>query len=239
MSLTTLDGDLNSSDVEFSVNDAVTQALPFYVLIENELIHVSELEAEDWETTVRGAHETTAAAHVDTTPIYLITAVVPVAGGINCLYIDDDGKQVSKFIQTYSQNGGSNTVQQVTVSLSSAQLLSLFSSPVTLVPAPGAGKAIQVLGVFGIFEAGETPYVDGDGEKIAYATDLFDPVADSPWDMTNPDSNGGPAAGKSEQEFDPSVWLNADVVIGCPTTDPTEGDGTALIVVTFTVIDFT
>lgn len=162
--------------------------------------------------------------------------------------LDQDGRVVDsqtviQFTDAADQpsrsGGGSQVVFTAKVSLSSAQLLALFSSPVTLVAAPGAGKAIQVLGVFGAFTAGGTPYVDDDGEAIGYASDLSDPLAESPWDLTNPSSNGGPTIPKADQTQDPSVWENAAVVIACPTTDPTEGDGTAKIVVTYTVIDIT
>jgi hypothetical protein len=52
-------------------------------------------------------------------------------------------------------------VTQATATVSSAQLLALSGTPVTLIPAPGAGKAINVISAFIQYKHGSTAYTPG------------------------------------------------------------------------------
>lgn len=133
-------------------------------------------------------------------------------------------------------SGGSGAVQQKAVSLTSAQIKALFSSPVTLVEAPGAGKAIQVLGVFANYTAGGTPYTDGDGEVVAWG-DANTAVAENFWDLTSADSNGGQPRLDNEGSLVTTLFENVPLVLACATTDPTDGDGTAKVSVLYAVAD--
>lgn len=60
-------------------------------------------------------------------------------------------------------------IQVATVTLSSAQILALHSTPITIIPAPGTGKAINVIGMVGKYIYSSTPYTLGvmDGISVA------------------------------------------------------------------------
>jgi hypothetical protein len=58
-----------------------------------------------------------------------------------------DGTEVTRIVQGGVNKKAPFVLSRVRVALSSAQLLALFTSPVTIVPAPGAGKRISVLAV--------------------------------------------------------------------------------------------
>ena len=58
------------------------------------------------------------------------------------------------------------------VSLSSADILALHTTPITLVPAPGAGKIVLIKSAVYVFTAG-TQYTLGDSVVIAYAGDTI------------------------------------------------------------------
>lgn len=57
-------------------------------------------------------------------------------------------------------------IRQITRTLSSAEILSLFTSPVTLVSAPGSGKAIHVLNACVKLVYGTTTYTAGATVRI-------------------------------------------------------------------------
>lgn len=61
---------------------------------------------------------------------------------------------------------------KATVTLSSAQILDLHNTPVTLVPAPGAGKYVNVHRYAFDYAYGTTPYVVGDAFYMAYGADV-------------------------------------------------------------------
>lgn len=52
------------------------------------------------------------------------------------------------------------------IKLTSTQMDSLNGTPVELIPAPGAGKAIEVLGAFSYIDAGSTPFELGSGTLL-------------------------------------------------------------------------
>lgn len=67
----------------------------------------------------------------------------------------------------------SNTGVSIKVSLTSAQILGAFSSPVTLVPAPGVGKAVRLLAITGRLNYGSVQYTGGGSNSIIYPTSLL------------------------------------------------------------------
>lgn len=52
------------------------------------------------------------------------------------------------------KNGINGVAERRRVSVTSAQLLAMFTIPQVLVPAPGAGKAVEVISVTGSLTAG-------------------------------------------------------------------------------------
>ena len=56
----------------------------------------------------------------------------------------------------FAQAGGA--LQTATLTLTSAQVQSLRASPVTLIPAPGAGNCLNIVSVVLQYKAAATPY---------------------------------------------------------------------------------
>lgn len=241
MSLTTLDGDVASDDISLTASNEVTQRTPFFVLIDSELIHVSLISTDTW-TITRGAYSTTPAAHTDTTAVYLVESVVPTAQGVNLLYIDDTGKQVSKFIQTYqTPGGGSQPIQPVSIAVTSAEILALFSAPLQIVAAPGAGKAIMLVAACGSLSAG-TSYTVADGVYLGSAAGVIGDfgtgfrLANLSNALVNPAPNVAfdPLAGVGSQTSD---WDNQPLSLIADVSDPTGGTLDLVLTVLYTVVD--
>jgi len=160
---------------------------------------------------------------------------------------------LSDVIPTQAADGatevGKNTIQDVAdlvtagqvitvkVSLSSAEILALFTTPKELIAAPGAGKFIQPIAVVYNFTYGTTTYTTNVSLNIGY-----DPVANG--SITNTTILG---AGQSRlaralfssantfvlSSFDP---VNKGFYAHVHAGDPLSGDGTLDIIITYCII---
>jgi hypothetical protein len=65
------------------------------------------------------------------------------------------------------QTGGDGLIQSMTVTLTSAQILTLHTTPVQVVPAPGAGKIIVVTGMAFVYKFGTQPYQSTQSDNFA------------------------------------------------------------------------
>lgn len=108
------------------------------------------------------------------------------------------------------------------VTLTSAQILALNATPITVLPAPGAGLANIVLGIYGTLDYASATYsastdtldfkyTDGSGDLVAQLTNAFlESAAD------------GRAYAEAQAECVPVV--NAPVVAHVGNANPTTGD---------------
>lgn len=118
--------------------------------------------------------------------------------------------------------------------LSSAQILALFTTPITLIAAPGAGKYISVDEIvfrlnFGTTQytganALEVRYTDGSGVKVT--GDLASACIDSA--SSRADKVIGVAAAVAV--------ANAPIVAAVPTANPAAGDGTISYSIIYRVV---
>lgn len=93
------------------------------------------------------------------------------------------------------------------VNISSAQALAMYTSPVLIVPAPGAHKTIFVHDMFVEYAYGGTPYANGSGFAIQYTS------AGSDAGLVIINSNIDPNGSASDFGGDPAVpFVNSDVV---------------------------
>lgn len=74
------------------------------------------------------------------------------------LGLSDSAYPTQKAVKTYVDNALSSSTKQVKVSLSQAQILTLGTNPVTLVPAQGAGKVIFPVSVVMNYKFGTLAY---------------------------------------------------------------------------------
>lgn len=70
-----------------------------------------------------------------------------------------------------STTGGTTLLtdtKKVLVSLTSANLLAMYATPITVLAAPGAGKAIRIKSCVGIFDSTATTYANGGVVYLSY-----------------------------------------------------------------------
>lgn len=127
-------------------------------------------------------------------------------------------------------------IQRAQVSLTTAQILALFTTPVSLIPAPGVGKAISIEQVtakvlstgktaFAGANAVEVRYTNGAGTKLT-ASDLA-----AAW-LNNATDRADKVVGAAH-----TLTANAPVVAVVPTANPTTGTGTVTFDVLYRVVD--
>ena len=69
-------------------------------------------------------------------------------------------------VQNPSIGSGASALLEQTVALTSAQILALTTTTITLVAAPGAGKVIIPLQIASVFTFGTLPYLSADGGSL-------------------------------------------------------------------------
>ncbi len=138
--------------------------------------------------------------------------------------------------------GGSSSVQTVKVSLSQSQILSLYTTPVELISAPGVGKYIKVLGIDGQLNFGTMPY--SSTQLSVYMTTDGMGLPHTLYEM------GGMVnflestvtilktfAIRSGDQGMMTIAENNPLMIKALNSDPTGGDGTVDIYITYTEVN--
>ncbi len=131
-----------------------------------------------------------------------------------------------------------NDVLTNKITLSSAQLLNIFTSPVTIIPAPGAGKAINILSVAASLNFNSVAYTGGeilsiletDGSGNSWTsltsgiTTLLDEAANR-YLFKNPTPNFFSA-------------INSPIVVTTGVGNPATGDSTVTIEIVYRITNF-
>lgn len=142
-------------------------------------------------------------------------------------------------VDTYKSTvvGGIGT-RVLQLALTSAQILALHTTPQQVVPAPGAGYVNQVESVIYDYTFGTTAYTDANAIGVYYA------AAGSPTKQADASTFVATGGASSITTFGaaaaasavPAVVDNRALLAYVPTADPTLGDGTLKITVTYRVI---
>ena len=132
----------------------------------------------------------------------------------------------------------SGAVLNATVTLTSAQLQQLHSSPVQVVAAPGVGQFINVLSFAVQYKAGSTPYTLAGGGNFAIAPKFVNGSAVPAVGLIDQSTNGVATSGEYLQATVPQSALeNKPMAIQNDTgTEWSNGDGTVTITVYYTVV---
>lgn len=132
---------------------------------------------------------------------------------------------------------GGGTVQTVTVTLTSAQILTLYSSPVQVVPAPGAGQILNPISFTLQYKFGTTAYV------VAQQDIHFTGPAQNQYAnlsavnfLDAPSSRVATVPATGQASADAATYANQPIMVGLTASDATQGDGTVTITVCYTVV---
>lgn len=136
--------------------------------------------------------------------------------------------------------GGASVVKIVRVALTSAQLLSLNSSPMEILPSPGPGQYVYVIASSYELTFGTTAYSSNDtGPGLYYAPSSQGLPADNAVGARAFSGSGsivsanvGVVANATPDSID-----NAAILLMNPTDDMTDGDGTGSLTVLYSVIN--
>lgn len=127
-------------------------------------------------------------------------------------------------------------IQFAQVTLSSAQLLALNTSPPVIVPAPGAGKAILVLNCWYSLTFGTAQYADASTLGLGYlgvGTPIIE-NSNAGVVIKSAASRVGYSAIAGSTSATAAVANQAVVMISA--ANPTTGDGTAIVAVAYVVV---
>lgn len=214
--MTTLARGITATETLLDVSDTLeNRGLRYRVVIEDEVLEVRGVMDQGggaglttWSVT-RGYADSTAVAHATGVTVYSATAVVNTAdnpnsapGGAGGVTVDntvDPPFAASTLIAAGATESAPDeatfpsSVQNVlstAVDLTDAQIKALPTTPIELVPAPGAGKTIMMLGAFvridtsnnmyDNIDAGATFLITFAGENIGAAQGVLQNTTDTP-----------------------------------------------------------
>lgn len=127
--------------------------------------------------------------------------------------------------------GGTSVVKSVKVSLSSSQILNLFTTPIEVVPAV-SGKVLILRQIFQKYTHVSTAYTVAGNFRIGLGDPNFAPVSFSASIQSADNSESlNPIAPSSSTSG--GTYINLPLVLGCLTSNPTGGDGTLDLYITY------
>lgn len=123
-----------------------------------------------------------------------------------------------------------------TISVSSAEILNLFSSPKILIAAPGVGKFINVIAIMGYLQYNTTTYATNTQLNIRY-NNLSVPIPSTSWNIAQTESKIYRFTTQSTSTGEASATLlNQPVTLAALSGNPTTGDGTIKVYITYQII---
>lgn len=180
------------------------------------------------------------------------TLGLSVAGEVSCFTADDSrgataaldagGLQITNVAEgtdpsdaaTVSQISGLHPVLQVTIEVTSAEILAIADTPKLVLAAPGTGKIIIPLQIIGFLHGGSTPYEMGAGSFVL-ATNNDGPVSPLA-QMTLMAEEGQPRV--SVDGWSAYSLISDDQPVRfSANSNPTVGDGDLTVVVRYSVLD--
>lgn len=128
--------------------------------------------------------------------------------------------------------GISGSILTKKVTIPSSDILALHSTPIVLLPAPGAGKFINVLTVCATISNGTTPYVASAGLAIYIDTASNNLMGSSDTLIYTDDRIHQFAFTNDNSQF----IIDKELMIKSGSPNPTSGDGDLLLYITYQII---
>lgn len=126
-------------------------------------------------------------------------------------------------------------IKRDSVSISSAQILNSFTSPVQLIAAPGANKAIKVFSAVLVWTYGTAAYITNTNARVSYQSSLAN-ITESTGISVSQDSIAIPRLANLGAA-NRSAISNNSVVFHTLVGNPTTGDSTLEIIIDYAIID--
>lgn len=174
---------------------------------------------------VEGAHTTNTNTQLSIATSAEVNTGTNNTKAISPLALADSQLKVDVDINSAKNEG---LLQRVKVSISSAQLLAINTTPIELVAAPGAGKVISPRNIVFNYTYGTTTYV-----TTAVAVRFVGEVSNIYSTTVIDDTSSGIGSTTKSNHW---VFENTAIEFTHPTTDPTTGDGTLEIYITYEII---
>jgi len=171
----------------------------------------------------------------DALPISGLTLKTTPADQADIIPIYDSLTGTTKGLQVSELNAAIAGTQSVKITLSSAQLLNSFTAPITLIAAPGAGKIINIVECVYQFNYGTATYVNPNACSIHTDTINFPQIPFGAGFLTSATSILGKVAPNSSASST-AFADNQSVIFETGTADPTTGDGTLDLYLTYSII---
>lgn len=144
---------------------------------------------------------------------------------------DFDNKLKTK---TVSLNTIKNLFQvsynDITIEISAAELKALLGTPKELIPAPGAGKVLEVFSVFVYMDVGLTAFDFGDPVQVKQGVSVW---ADVPTSVMNSVTDSAAHFSKTSL----NCPINTSIVFQAQSSNATVGDGICKINIRYRTID--
>lgn len=122
--------------------------------------------------------------------------------------------------------------RQLRVTITSAQLLNIFTTPVTLIPAPWTDKYIVVDGIIATLDFNTTAYAGTDDLQYHYTGTVNLSSKFTLNSLVNSSVNAVSEASNSS----PDCFINEPVVALMPNADPTLWDSDIILDITYRII---
>lgn len=136
-------------------------------------------------------------------------------------------------------NEADPVVKRVKRTVTAAELLDLFTTPIELIAAPGAGKLIKILSTSALYKVGTVPYTLGAGTTaVRYGvggSDLFGTLINTI--LGNVTDRLAITSSISSAANEPSR-INTAITLVHGVQNPTDGDGTLVLALVYEIIDF-
>lgn len=127
--------------------------------------------------------------------------------------------------------GGGGTPESIKVTISSAEILDLNTTPKELIPAPGAGKVIQVLSILSNYTYGTVTYATATDLEYLYGAATTSTYTDATSLASTVNLLAYPTA-----EPPGEVYSNSNLNLHVQSANPTAGDGTLDIYITYKIV---
>lgn len=128
-----------------------------------------------------------------------------------------------------------NVPQTIKVSLTSVEALALFTTAKALMSSPGPGNLIDVISVKIFRDAGTTPYTSANPFQVRYIG-ATNPLLETDQAFVEGAADGFVQMGAGSLTLDDNVLSGVGLELFVPSANPTLGDGTFDVYITYRII---